>query len=600
MGIGKELTEIMYNIKPNMKKSILYLAMTMAALPAFCRCTPEMSDDKTYRPPVAEVEAPEPGMWASFESKYTRYSEGQKHAGQSNQKAVQTSWADTVWRNDRTHTQIVVWTNDEDFENLTYDVSRLSGPAGEISKDNITVRFAGYVTGHKVPSGCGTVDDTPVKIADALMDTPVKSVTADDPVKVWLTIDIPEETPAGVYDGVFTVAGGDTERELEISLTVADRVLPDVSEWGFHLDLWQFPYGLMNLCTPKVDFASEEYFALMEPFYRKLADAGQKAITTNIKSNCFYVPDSMVKWIKKSSGEWDFDYTDFDKFVSRMMEWGITKQISCFSLLGWNPSIQYYDEASGAKKTHQIVGIHADNPNGYTVVGSDEWSLIWTDFLNSFENHLKEKGWFDKAVLYMDENNHDDMKAVIDMIKSHNQDWKIGLAGSSLDAETEAKMYDYSIFLTRTSQKSTPVHTFYTSCSHVYPNCLTTPENSPAEMAWMGWHAAGNGYNGYLRWAYDNWRTGDPLDTRDGSVSGDNHMLYHLNRTSNANAVVTSMRFELMREGIQDYEKIRILNDSNVNAAASNFVTPASTDTKVDAAALVSRGERAIAVASMK
>ena len=60
------------------------------------------------------------------------------------------------------------------------------------------------------------------------------------------------------------------------------------------------------------------------------------------------------------------------------------------------------------------------------------------------------------------------------------------------------------------------------------------------------------------------------------------------------------MRFELMREGIADYEKIRILNDPDVDAAAAAFVTPASTDQKIDAAGLVNRGERAIAVASMK
>ncbi len=598
MGIGKELTD---RIIDYMKKNILYLSLMMVAMPAFCRCAPEMSDNRTYRPPVVEEAAPEPGMWASFESKYRRYSEGQKHAGQSNQNKVVTEWADTVWRNDRTQTQIVVWTNDEDFDNLTYDVSKLVGPAGEIAKSNVTLRFAEYVIGHKVPSGCGTIDNTPVKIADALMDVPVRKVTSDDPVKVWMTVDIPKGTPAGVYHGTFSVASGDTERELDIYLTVADRELPDVADWDFHLDLWQFPYGLMNMCSPKVKFASEDYFRLMEPFYRKLADAGQKAITTYVKGNCFYTTDTMVKWTKKSSGEWEFDYTDFDRYVERMMSWGITKQISCFSILGWNPSIPYLDEATGRNNTENFVGVNAANPNGVPVVGGDRWTLVWTEFLNSFEDHLKQKGWFDKAVLYMDENNHDDMKAVIDLVKGHNKDWKLGLSGSSLDADTEAKMYDYSIFLTRESQKKTSVHTFYTSCSHVHPNCLTTPENSPAEMAWMGWHAAGNGYNGYLRWAYDNWRVSDnPLDTRDGSVSGDNQMLYRLNNTSGSNAVVTSMRFELLREGIQDYEKIRILRDSNVNAAAAGFVAPVTAESPINAEALVSRGERAIAIASMK
>ena len=589
-----------------MKTIILNISVLMLTLPAFSMCSTELSDDKTYRPPVEEIDPPQPGLWASFESKFERYVQGQKHAGQSDQKAIVTEWADTVWRRDRTHTQIVVWSNDSEFDNIAYIVENLEGEAGTIDKSNIRLRFGKYVIGHTVPGSCATVDDTPVNVADALSDEPVTTVSSsDDPVKIWLTVDIPENTSPGVYKGDFTVTSGDTERTLSMTLTVADRILPPVSEWNFHLDLWQFPYGLMNLVSPAVEFASDEYFALMEPFYRKLADAGQKAVTTYIKGSSFYVQDSMVKWIRKASGQWEFDYSDFDAYVEKMSSWGIDGQISCFSLLGWNPQIPYYDEAAGADTIFEVYNSEMEKEeNGGSatacVVGDDEWCRIWMGFLDAFENHLQIKGWFDKTVLFFDESNAASMQTVIDFIRGHNQNWKIGLAGSSLDAEMESKVYDYSIFLTRQSQKSTPVHTFYTSCSHIHPNNLTTPENSPAEMTWMGWHAAGNGYNGYLNWGYDNWRASEPFDSRDCSVSGDGTMLYYLNKTSDANGVVSSMRFELLREGIQDYEKILILNDPDVNAAAASFVAPAAPESNVDAEGLVIRGQRAVAVASMK
>ena len=48
-------------------------------------------------------------------------------------------------------------------------------------------------------------------------------------------------------------------------------------------------------------------------------------------------------------------------------------------------------------------------------------------------------------------------------------------------------------------------------------------------------------------------------------------------RTDNkaTSKVVTSIRFELLREGIQDYEKIRSLSNAQLNAAVKT-VTPAT------------------------
>ncbi|MCX7599676.1 MAG: DUF4091 domain-containing protein, partial [Armatimonadetes bacterium] len=70
--------------------------------------------------------------------------------------------------------------------------------------------------------------------------------------------------------------------------------------------------------------------------------------------------------------------------------------------------------------------------------------------------------------------------------------------------------------------------------------------------AWMGWYAAAQGYSGFLRWAYDSW-VEDPLyDTSYVTwPAGDCFLVYPGPRTS--------IRFERLREGIQDYEKVRLV-----------------------------------------
>jgi hypothetical protein len=80
-------------------------------------------------------------------------------------------------------------------------------------------------------------------------------------------------------------------------------------------------------------------------------------------------------------------------------------------------------------------------------------------------------------------------------------------------------------------------------------NFLFSP---PIEGQWISWYASAYGYNGFLRWAYDAWPQDPTRDARHGSwASGDCYLVY-----PGANS---GIRFEKLRQGISDYEKIRIL-----------------------------------------
>ena len=76
----------------------------------------------------------------------------------------------------------------------------------------------------------------------------------------------------------------------------------------------------------------------------------------------------------------------------------------------------------------------------------------------------------------------------------------------------------------------------------------------PAENTWISWYAAAEGFTGYLRWAYNNWTRATLQDTRYRTwPGGDCYQIYPGPRTS--------IRFEKLIEGIQDFEKIRILKE---------------------------------------
>lgn len=548
-----------------MKKSVISIVVCLL-MPGFIACAKVGADPEIEKPqpPVTPPIESEAVLKGSFESKFVRYSKGQKFAGESDNAYVSTVWRDTVWMNDRIHKQLVLWVPEGRCDGITCEVTNLEGENTSIPASSFQLRFLAYVIGDREAAVCEYYEThAPAYVADALSEQPFSSVNSDEPRKIWLTVHIPANTRPGHYRGKVKIKSDNRELlSFDMEFLVVNHLLPEPSQWKFHLDIWQFPFQLAALCTDggaKIEPFSERYFNLIEPFYRMLADAGQKAVTTYIKDGAFQPGKTMVKWKQDEKGNWQFDYTNFDTFVEKMEQWGICKQINCFSLVGWNKSIGYEDAAGTAKTLEPAIG-------------SELYRKIWTAFLDSFKAHLLQKNWFDKAVLYMDEIKEEEMRAVIDMIKGHDPQWKIGLSGSNISPDIEDRLYDYSPILGCEHQTRTAIATFYTSCSQKHPNNYVTLDNSPAEMTWMAWYAKGKGLDGYLRWAYDFWTLQDPLNVQDGAnTAGDFNMVYRTGNNASDCKPVSSIRFELLREGIQDYEKIRILGESRLRNMLAKF-----------------------------
>ncbi|GAA3611493.1 DUF4091 domain-containing protein [Flavivirga amylovorans] len=486
----------------------------------------------------------------SFESKFKRYQKNEMFSGTTTH-----NWAPVAWQGERIHTQIVLW-SDTDIKGLSYTISDFSNSTETLTDISTKLRFGQYIKGDIEARSCAEYPShiNSVEIMDALSNQVATTLKAIDPLKIWLTIDVPYTDITGTYTATFTVNGGDAPLVFNIALTLLDYRLPKVTDWEFHLDLWQFPMTILehyNKANPDktIKTWSDAHFELLKPAYNILADTGQKVITTYIKNGALGA-ESMVKWTRKTDGTWAYDFTVFDKYVTTLMSWGITKQISCFSPVGWNETtIPFWDEA-----TRTTIDLNAP-------LGSETYETRWGDFLTAFKMHLDSKGWFHKTVLYLDEVSEEKLSHVVAVVHGNHADWKLGIAYSHrLPDSVKANFYDVSGILEDASSMgitNNKIATFYTSCTQKKPNNYVTPENNLAEMTWMSWHAQNEGYNGYLRWAYDFWRLTDPFDARDGNnTAGDFSMIY---RSSNNTPIdfLPSLRLIMLREGIQDYEKLK-------------------------------------------
>jgi len=466
---------------------------------------------------------------------------------------METTYHLKAWKGEKVNAQLIL-NSALAMENCQVELDDLADNKGnKIPAENIHVGFVKSVWAdglNKEGGGCGIqIDQDSVRVPDLIDNSKSVSIIANQTQPIWLTIDLPTSIPAGTFEGVVKLKDADRKiSELAFSIEVIDRTLPDPKNWEFHLDLWQNPYSIARY--HHVEPWSDAHLNMMLPYMDMLANAGQKVITASIihdpwNGQTYDIYGSMIKWIKKENGEWMYDYDIFDKWVSYMMSVGIDKQINCYSMIPWNHTFSYFDEALG-KDTLLVA-----KP------GTLEYEKHWQPMLEDFANHLKEKGWFEKTTIAMDERPLEDMKNAIALIKETDKHFKISLAGY-YHPEIESDIYDYSIVSyhdfdseSLSSRKTENfISTYYTCCMEGYPNTFTF--SPPAESTWLAWYAANKGYDGYLRWAYNSWPEDPMEDSRFGTwSSGDTFLVYP--------GYKSSVRFEMLIEGIQDFEKIRIL-----------------------------------------
>jgi len=460
------------------------------------------------------------------------------------------------WKGQRVFAQAVIWTG-RDASDIEYEMSDLVSGKSVIPSERFENGFVRYVMADAIegPDGatCNnrsdhtTYDST--MVADCI-DQYLKKMDmkAMQTQPVWLTCWIPEDAKAGVYKGTLTVKeAGKAVAKVALSVEVEDKVLPDPSKWAFHLDLWQNPFAVARYY--QVPLWSQEHMDAMRPVMERLAQTGQKVITASIThwpwnhqtEDAF---ETMITWTKGVDGTWSYGFNVFDKWVEFMMSCGIDKQINCYSMAPWKLTFKYLDEA-----TYSLKEI-STNP------GEKEYEELWTSFLKAFAKHLKEKGWFEKTTIAMDERPMEVMQQIIGIVRKADPDFKISLAGNYYP-EIDKDIYDYCILWRQEFPEGVidrrrsegKFSTYYTCCGPAYPNMFLM--SSPSESYDIMVALIGKNSDGYLRWAYNSWPLEPLLDARYVTwPAGDTFLVYPGNRSS--------IRFQRILDGIQEYEKAHL------------------------------------------
>ena len=509
---------------------------------------PEYTFDSTTDPARWRIE--KHGLHVSFAPSDRHYFRTEVPDGNKT-----TTWHATGWMGERLNALILVWSPDT-LEQVRFIAHDLTGPNGQVvDKKTIGLNMVRYVvSNYPYNATDATCDASPYKKAWLMPDRfePFDhfDVLGRTIRPVWLSLDLPRDIASGVYTGELEVRSKGRSTLLHIDITIQKEVLPPPHEWKYRLDLWQNPWVVAwyNHVRPW----SEEHKMLLKKHLALYAGAGGKYITTYAvhspwADNSYMIEETMIEWVKKKNGSWKFDYHIFDEYVRLAMEMGIDKAITIYTPVPWGDRFRYVDETTG------------DFVYEVWTPGSAAFKNAWNAFLNDLRVHLKEKGWLEKTYLGINETTLEETLAAVRAIRENSKTWKLTYAGN-WHKELDTLLNDYC-FLYGNEPDVAQVKdraargftsTYYVCCNPPKPNDFIF--SPPVQGQWLSWYAAAHGYNGFLRWAYDAWPADPARDARHTIwPAGDCFLVY-----PGGNSCI---RFEKLREGIVDYEKIRILKE---------------------------------------
>jgi hypothetical protein len=285
-------------------------------------------------------------------------------------------------------------------------------------------------------------DDDGVEKADVILEDGACPVRPHQPAQLAALIEIPADTPPGVYMGkirFFAHALLYDERlaaEAEISVAVEDVTLPSGHARTFYLNLWQHVFNIAR--QHEVRAYTDDHIRALRPYAQALGALGNKAVTVLLSDapwcgqGCYreqlHPSDlyeyNFVRVRRTAAGEFLYDFSFAQAYINLMMDFG-AEEIMFTGLYGvW---------MDGAQGFERIVG---DWPDAIRISYIDEadGALRWIRTRGQLEQYvravcrwIREAGYADTCYWMGDEVNLDWVADDWDAAMRELHEWMPGM-----------------------------------------------------------------------------------------------------------------------------------------------------------------------------
>jgi hypothetical protein len=464
----------------------------------------------------------------------------------------------------------------ETISGLTVKVSEISN--GSVALPDARAGFVGYVkVGRTIwdysrdrivsPSGY---------YPDPILEEESINVAFGNTQPVWVTIPVPADAVDGMYTGKVTLTGRAGGKAFSVSRDFAVKVYPVVVEktslWvtnWFSLDTARIKW--MNGGVPFEPW-SEQHWGYIRELARMMGEYRQNVARISPLDLAVYT---------FADANWTIDFSRFSRVVDIFKEEGVIGMID-----GGHIGARYNEQVIGWGRAPFYVRVPGADQGGernYDLlpISDPQAKGFYRDFFRALKEELVKKGIENSYLQYIaDEPTSENVASYLEIARYVKEIWpevRIIEATHSKDLEDVVDIYvpqldfmhkDYTFYNEINKKGNGKQAWFYTCLSPKgeYANrFIELPLLKTRYIHWLNFR-----YNipGYLHWGLNQWRH-DPWGEQTsinyaGNIlpGGDSWIIYPKD-----GKLLSSVRYEAMRDGIVDYELLKMLEAKNPEKA---------------------------------
>ena len=450
-------------------------------------------------------------------------------------------------RNEYEPLQIVLNPKKE-LTNLTIDFTPLKSQDGTVlPKSEISINLVDYIEIKTTTDQFGSLSYWP----DALPEiTGPFTAKARENTPVWITVHAPKDQQAGLYSGKMLIKSGNKlVTQIPFEIAINNFTLPDetCTEMAYGSGIHKKYHG--NLTESQYQQVHDMY---MKMFASHRISPYHPYAGSNIDIS--YTGDPLHPVI---------DYTKFDKAMTRYMD---EFHFNSFRLSGFPGKIQEFERFS------------------------EEYNRLFTETYRDIQEHLRQKGWLDNAYWYwVDEPpivKYPEVARGMELLKTACPDIHRLLTCNNESAPIPyfydkvnlwvPIMQHYDMDKSHARQKTGEKIWWYvcTSPNDPYPNnFIDHPAINHRIRFWMidRFDMDGSLYWSTTAWYHNPWEQAMSINPASGQLwgNGDGILLYPpLKKESEKPVIappVTTIRFELLRDGVEDREYLMLYKNTVTN-----------------------------------
>lgn len=427
-----------------------------------------------------------------------------------------------------------------------------------------------------------------------LTDTTI-SVQTGEAQPLWISVPIDKNAPAGLYKGRVKISGEIGKKKQSWQKDFYIRVYPVtlgespllISNWSAHFSPVVLGYLNNNQDVPAY---SDLYWELI----------GKHAeIMASHRQNVHRIYPVWHTQYTCKDGKYSFDFSRFDKEVEIFDKAGALRRIEGGHLAwrsgAWDEpffvEVPLPDNEENKKLQPSPNPLNPENGIRFVKlpIEDERTQNFLNQFLPALKAHLEEKGWLDRYMQHIGDEpnakNAPSYRAISDYVHKYLPGVKI--MDAVLTSKELAGTIDVWIPVLDVLHRD---HGFYQQLQkegkEVWFYTCVVPRGNYAnrfielpliQTRYLHWINYKYNVTGYLHWGLNFWvkdqLQADASRDRGKLPAGDNCIIY-----PGYHKLYSSIRFETMRDGIDDYQLLRMLEQKNpakareyVNGVIQNF-----------------------------